>query len=415
MKSMSKLTAILMLVFALGLLSACSPSGAGETVSDDNGTAGVDTDELPEYDPFEGVTLKFKGVNGQGIVDLEKTVEPDNQISVEYYIDKTSSLSNGDLVTVRSFSDYPNFNEAVEEVASWGLKLTKETKQFTVEGLSEENDTDPEPVVNRDQLTPACGILHMYYYKNEEEQDCYFPDFIEIYGDGEYSFTIKRTDEEDTPNVIDGLTDMILSISEDMYNETSDIDISEAELDNIVVECDGVPLYTRYNYTLSMTDGERYTAIDCLKEPEPEVIVIGEWEPDFYDYTGVKKIVVNFTVTGTKIKEGAGINGSTLSGLGSDSDSDTGKRVFVYYDGSKNIVNSYRMLLIKVSDDREGMIKLLNEYTHMGLAAARDLYDEQKASGEVTVFYETVDPEEARWIKKAFKEAGAEVEIYSAE
>ena len=129
----------------------------------------------------------------------------------------------------------------------------------------------------------------------------------------------------------------------------------------------------------------------------------------------VKKIVVNFTVTGTKIKEGAGINGSTLSGLGSDSDSDTGKRVFVYYDGSKNIVNSYRMLLIKVSDDREGMIKLLNEYTHMGLAAARDLYDEQKASGEVTVFYETADPEEARWIKKAFKEAGAEVEIYSAE
>lgn len=59
MKSMSKYKVVLMLVFVIGLLSACSPSAAGETVSDDNGAAGVDTDELPEYDPFEGVTLKF--------------------------------------------------------------------------------------------------------------------------------------------------------------------------------------------------------------------------------------------------------------------------------------------------------------------------------------------------------------------
>ena len=51
MKSMSKLTAILMLVFALGLLSACSPSGAGETVSDDNGTAGTNRPGFPSADP----------------------------------------------------------------------------------------------------------------------------------------------------------------------------------------------------------------------------------------------------------------------------------------------------------------------------------------------------------------------------
>ena len=78
-------------------------------------------------------------------------------------------------------------------------------------------------------------------------------------------------------------------------------------------------------------------------------------------------------------------------------------------------VNRYLLLLEKMPDDKETMIALLTEYTHIGKAEAQTFVYSHVNMTETAVIYETEDSTEACRIRKAFEAAGAEISVFHAE
>lgn len=126
-------------------------------------------EELKEYDPFDGISLSFKGVNGNGTARMDKDSSVNDYIwSWDYNLDKEEELSNGDVIIVTVDSGY---DKSIEEAAaSRGLKMTATTKEFTVEGLA-------EPLTDTAMLDPILfDLLKMedidkikaYWAKGEE-------------------------------------------------------------------------------------------------------------------------------------------------------------------------------------------------------------------------------------------------------
>ena len=85
--------------------------------------------EVEEFDPFEKVFITFEGVapNGRATVKTEG-----NDSSITYELDKHSSLSNGDVVTLMAIPS-GDMNTYAEH---YGKVFSTTEKKFTVEGLS---------------------------------------------------------------------------------------------------------------------------------------------------------------------------------------------------------------------------------------------------------------------------------------
>ena len=131
-------------------------------------------EELEEYDPFNGVTLTFKGINGEGTVEINKDYLVNDYVySFDYIPDKTEGLSNGDVVVVKVENDYGDYKTVEDFAASRGLRMTVNQKEFTVEGLLEPF-SDPKQI---DEIDPFLfdllrsedvGKIKEYWAKGEE-------------------------------------------------------------------------------------------------------------------------------------------------------------------------------------------------------------------------------------------------------
>ena len=96
-------------------------------------------EKVTEYDPFENLKVTFKGVNGEGTVELEN---PNDKVgkTLEYYVDEEDNLSNGDVITVELQTDT---NDLWNEDA---IYVTQTSKDIVVSGLAEPTPTPiPSP------------------------------------------------------------------------------------------------------------------------------------------------------------------------------------------------------------------------------------------------------------------------------
>ena len=68
-------------------------------------------EKVTEYDPFKELKVTFKGVNGEGTVELEESAEDKVGKILEYYVDEEDNLSNGDVITVELQTDADDLSE----------------------------------------------------------------------------------------------------------------------------------------------------------------------------------------------------------------------------------------------------------------------------------------------------------------
>lgn len=106
-------------------------------------------DEIEAFDPFENVTVNFGGMSPNGSASVN-TSDSNADIDLNYTLDKSSGLKNGDEVTV-SVSSYSG-TDVEEYCLSKGKTLTATEKTFTVEGLSgyaQKLEEIPEDTLNK--------------------------------------------------------------------------------------------------------------------------------------------------------------------------------------------------------------------------------------------------------------------------
>lgn len=90
-------------------------------------------DEIESFDPFENVAVNFSGMSPSGTASIN-TSDVDNGISLNYTLDKSSGLKNGDEVTVSIGSH--GGSDVEEYCLSKGKIPTATEKKFTVSGLA---------------------------------------------------------------------------------------------------------------------------------------------------------------------------------------------------------------------------------------------------------------------------------------
>ncbi len=99
-----------------------------------------DLKEAEEYDPFEGVDIKFTGFSPKGRYDIDTSGVKSDDISyyISYEVENApETVANGDTITLRA--ECSNEELLLQE----GYVLSPETKEFTVSGLEEGKTIDP--------------------------------------------------------------------------------------------------------------------------------------------------------------------------------------------------------------------------------------------------------------------------------
>lgn len=111
----------------------CGKKEAEQQVKKEIEISEVTVDEKENVDAFEDLTVEFDGWSGQGTITVNTDNCRDkvkNNIKFEYDITQNGTLSNDDIITV--------YASAVGE----GITLTKESCEYTVEGLRELNNVE---------------------------------------------------------------------------------------------------------------------------------------------------------------------------------------------------------------------------------------------------------------------------------
>ncbi len=156
---------------------------------------------------------------------------------------------------------------------------------------------DPEPVDNSTQSIddesdpdsiPAYAVVDLIYGQDEEVQD-YYTEFEQVYRDGTYTVTIKRSDDSELQEAFNGLSGMAIKLLGQTGDDKADIDISNTEITNISVICDGVTVAVSDDGTVSLNDTDRCVYFDCYKTEE---------KTEKYDFKNANEIVVRYTLSG---------------------------------------------------------------------------------------------------------------------
>lgn len=106
-------------------------------------------DEIEAFDPFENVAVNFSGMSPNGTASVN-TSDSNIDISLNYTLDKSSGLKNGDEVTVSISSS--SGTDVEEYCMSNGKTPTATEKKFTVEGLAsyaQKIEEIPEDSINK--------------------------------------------------------------------------------------------------------------------------------------------------------------------------------------------------------------------------------------------------------------------------
>lgn len=165
-----------------------------------------------------------------------------------------------------------------------------------------ETISDDENGYARDYVTPAYVFLDIVYEDGGSNAD-YYSAFEEVREDGVYKLTVKRSEDAIAESAFDGLSYMGIKLIRDLNNDTADIDISNAEITNIAVSCDDMPLVVIDNgETISINEGDRYVYLDCYDKESDVTSAENADESKTFHFDGKKEIEVTFTISGISIR-----------------------------------------------------------------------------------------------------------------
>ncbi|MCR5726256.1 MAG: hypothetical protein K6G24_02220 [Lachnospiraceae bacterium] len=98
-------------------------------------------EELKDYDPFLGISIRYEGISGQGTIEIAKDYSANDYIYAwEYDVDKSEGLSNGDTVVISIRYEGSGFDSVEEYGAFRGLKMQSTSKEFVLDGFLEPLD-----------------------------------------------------------------------------------------------------------------------------------------------------------------------------------------------------------------------------------------------------------------------------------
>ena len=178
-----------------------------------------------------------------------------------------------------------------------------------LESASDGNDTevtedigetfsDDETGYVQDQVVPAYAFLDIVYEEGGSNAD-YYSVPVEVYGDGTYTITVKRSEDASAESAFDGLSYMGIKLIRELNDDMADIDISNAEITNITVSCDGMPLVVIDNgETISINEGDRYVYFDCYDKDSGVTSAENADESKAFKFDGKNEIEVTFTISG---------------------------------------------------------------------------------------------------------------------
>ena len=162
----------------------------------------------------------------------------------------------------------------------------------------DESFSDDEPGNVQDYAIPAYVLLDIVYEDGGSSAD-YFSSFEEVYEDGTYTITVKRSEDADAASAIDGLSYIGIKLVYEQNDDTENMDISNAEITNITVSCDGTPLVAIDNgETISIDEETRYIYFDCYDKESGVTSVENADESKTFQFDGKNEIVISFLISG---------------------------------------------------------------------------------------------------------------------
>ena len=161
-----------------------------------------------------------------------------------------------------------------------------------------ETFSDDETEYVRDYVMPAYVFLDIVYEDGGSNAD-YYSAFEEVREDGGYKLTVKRSEDAFTESAFAGFSYMGIKLIRKLNDDTADIDISNAEITNITVSCDGMPLVVIDNgETISINEGDRYVYFDCYDKDSGVTSAENADESKAFKFDGKNEIEVTFTISG---------------------------------------------------------------------------------------------------------------------
>ncbi|MBR4344226.1 MAG: acyltransferase [Lachnospiraceae bacterium] len=151
-----------------------------------------------------------------------------------------------------------------------------------------QDDKTDDTVLSDPSSIPAYALVDLIYEQNGEAQD-YYTELEEVYCDGKYTVTIKRSDDRELPAVFDGLSYMAIKLLGQLGDDKTVMDISNTEIKDISVMCDGVTVTVVDNGTVSLNDTDRYIYFDCYATED---------KTETFDFKNANEIVVSYTLYG---------------------------------------------------------------------------------------------------------------------
>ena len=93
-----------------------------------------DLEEIQTFDPFDGISITYTGIAPQGRAEISKQTSGEVYQYINYDMDKSSGLSNGDIITVTA--SY-NYGDSLEDYTAenFGMIPSETTKTYKVDGL----------------------------------------------------------------------------------------------------------------------------------------------------------------------------------------------------------------------------------------------------------------------------------------
>lgn len=123
-------------------------------------------EEVPTFDPFDGVNVTYEGMDGNGTARIDLSEAKTVLNSYEYSFDNASGLSNGDTVTLRIGNSYSSKDDMIRQyIATYDKAPSSFEKEFKVEGLSkyvESADDIPKDMMDKmiEQTKSAMEAKH---------------------------------------------------------------------------------------------------------------------------------------------------------------------------------------------------------------------------------------------------------------
>lgn len=225
-------------------------------------------EELVLFDPFDYTEIYYNGYSSVATAYVDYW----SSYSLEYELDKTENLTNGDIITVKVLppADASDM-DIYEYCAIYGIYPESITKEYTVSGLRELTERDPFDEIYSVEF---CG--------NNHTGDA----VIDYVWWMDYAFTVDKTDGLSNGDVIT-ITVGVPSGYDDMTLEEYALSLGErltSTKQQYVVE--GL---TDYATSLSQIPAEAMTAMDEAGRLAFQDYVDYEWNDPSYFY-GLKPV-----------------------------------------------------------------------------------------------------------------------------